>query len=1047
MSDFDRNWLKSRGFFKKEIKLLVEKTEVYVDEENSLAFVTVSSNEKIDGIKKELTSFKVNYVWFFFNSNRFKVFRKTGDIKWFYYSSSMRPDFLQSRSDKLSHFSPSKISSLYDTRDIVNNFYDQLWETRIKMAKGCTQLENDGNKLLVVQHLIDRLIFFYFLAQLKLIKIKVGKDDWVLDRRHTRDFFDWIYSVLDDHQMQDFLNTVFFDTLGKIEEGGWSSSSFKFNGEQFAVTAPSLNGGLFLEKKIEGINERNIRINGLKALIKDTLNKYNWILGEEVPNEEDVIGDLTPEIIGHIYEKFVVSLEQIGISRINLKDVKTAKGKLRQGRRAIGAYYTPEEVTKFISISTIYPFIISKLEEKFGKDAKRMWDNFAKRKLSELEKEDLEFCKYFYRNVLNKITICDNACGSGSFLIAAGDVLLDLYNHATEIFSFMKQYDKEIASLISEMETGPGVQYHIVKQITTRNLYGVDFAEGAVEIAKLRFWLWLISQLKKDTVSVEPLPNLDFNLMTGNSLFGFISAEEKSTGKGSYLEFVKPKGKTKIFSKTKQLGFVKGSSATEIIEEICTCKNKYKIAYDPKIRNELRKKIEEKSKPLKSQLDAKLLGKLNNFGVPINEADLVDWKPFHWGFEFCGVFDSNKDVAERGFDILIGNPPWVFTRGEHFNNKEKKYFEYFLNERNVIQSKKGKNIQSGKLNLYSLFIIRSIDLMNKNSRFGFVIPNNILRTTTYDIIRKYILDNCRVLSIADLSCGVFDGVTASSIVLTFKKEPASNQRVSNNVSVISEISDLAQNDYSEHKIKQEVFYKNPSYTFNIHSDMKSIELSKKIKSNTVSLGSLCDYIIEGIVASRERDVADNKLNHFYKPFLVGKDISRYKIDYKGKWICYDRTRLHRARPEEVFLSNKILVQRISGGDRPLVAALDRGKYYTFASINNIVLKKEAPVSIKYVLALINSNILNWYYSVNFSNRSELTVNISKTFLQELPIKLIDHNKQQQVIDLVDKIMLLKEKSGNQANISTLEQSINERIYDLYGIKNDLEKQTIENKTS
>lgn len=65
MSDFDRNWLKSRGFFKKEIKLLVEKTEVYVDEENSLAFVTVSSNEKIDGIKKELTSFKVNYVMVF----------------------------------------------------------------------------------------------------------------------------------------------------------------------------------------------------------------------------------------------------------------------------------------------------------------------------------------------------------------------------------------------------------------------------------------------------------------------------------------------------------------------------------------------------------------------------------------------------------------------------------------------------------------------------------------------------------------------------------------------------------------------------------------------------------------------------------------------------------------------------------------------------------------------------------------------------------------------------------------------------------------------
>lgn len=426
-------------------------------------------------------------------------------------------------------------------------------------------------------------------------------------------------------------------------------------------------------------------------------------------------------------------------------------------------------------------------------------------------------------------------------------------------------------------------------------------------------------------------------------------------------------------------------------------------------------------------------------GNSLIEDSTVSGKPFRWNEEFSEIMKS------EGFDLIIGNPPWVFTRGEHFSESEKEFFDNFLVREGTVQQKRGKNIQSGKLNLYSLFILKSLKLMKNGSILGFIVPNNILRTTTYDIVRKYVLDNCKILSIADLSIGVFEGVTASSVVLILRKETDKKNRDENEIKIISEITNLSSEQYKQHKIEQRYFYDNPSFTFNILSDTESVELTKKICYNAERLGSLCKYIIEGIVGSRERDVSDKRLDNSYKPFLVGKDIGRYKIDYKGKWICYDRNRLHRPRPEEVFLSNKILIQRISGGDNPLVAALDEQKYYTFASINNVVLKDDTKYDVKYILALLNSKLLNWYYSVNFSNRSDLTVNISKTFLDELPIKACSELENQSLLHLVDKILLLNKESkvllnrGTDREHEVKEQidkakiQIDKLIYKIYGL--------------
>jgi len=146
----------------------------------------------------------------------------------------------------------------------------------------------------------------------------------------------------------------------------------------------------------------------------------------------------------------------------------------------------------------------------------------------------------------------------------------------------------------------------------------------------------------------------------------------------------------------------------------------------------------------------------------------------------------------------------------------------------------------------------------------------------------------------------------------------------------------------------------------------------------------------GIIATgpdKNKYIAGAKLSEQYKPLIEGKNIKRYKILFANKYILYDRNKLYRAREEHIFLSpEKLITQRIGGGKYPLVVAYDNQKFYTFNSTNTILRKNNSALNLKYLLALMNSKLLNYYFKVQFTNKSELTVNISKTFLEQLPIK-------------------------------------------------------------
>jgi len=356
----------------------------------------------------------------------------------------------------------------------------------------------------------------------------------------------------------------------------------------------------------------------------------------------------------------------------------------------------------------------------------------------------------------------------------------------------------------------------------------------------------------------------------------------------------------------------------------------------------------------------------------------IDWKLFHWSKEFPEVIKSG------GFDIILENPPYIFTRGENFSPLQKKYFKNYISKLGLIQSKKGRQIQSNKLNTYSLFILRSLELLKEGGKLAAIIPNNFLRNTNLDIYRDYILSNYSINRIVDLSNSVFRNVVASIACLFIEnKKPDEEFKTQ----IISNIENLNENIYTENKRTQSSFLKNKSYVINIYLDDTAHKICEEIINNSIRLGEITEYIIEGIICSKKRNVFETRLMSIDMPFLEGKNIDRYITKWSGKFIRYKRENLHRARPNEVFTSNKLILQRISGGPKPLKVNYDPGIFYTFSSINNIIISDEyrKKFPLKLVLVILNSNLMNWYYAINFSNRSELTVNISKTFLEEIPI--------------------------------------------------------------
>src|SRR3989339_1069619 len=708
-----------------------------------------------------------------------------------------------------------------------------------------------------------------------------------------------------------------------------------------------------------------------------------------------------------------------------------------------GSFFTPGFITMYMCRETIRKAVVQKFNETKNwncTDIDSLYDKIEDRKEA--------------NKIINDLKICDPAVGSGHFLVSALNEMIaiksDLKILQDRDGKRLKEYHFEVVNdeLIVTDEDGELFEYipknkesqriqetlfHEKQTIIENCLFGVDLNPNSVKICRLRLWIELLKNAYyKNETELETLPNIDINIKCGNSLISrfALDADLKQALKKSASKWTIDSYRLAVDTYRNAQSKEQKREMERLINEIKTNFRSEISLNDPKakrlraLNGELfsmtnQGQLFELSKKEKDEWNAKvakLTAETQKLEAEIEEikSNKIYENAFEWRFEFPEVLDDNGDFI--GFNVVIGNPPYVFGGNEGISENEKKFFK--------INFETG----SGKVNLFTLFIERAFSVLKSSSHFGFIIPNTFLRVTSYDSTRKYLVKNSKIDSIYDFGDKVFDDAVTTAIVITATKGQYNDFQTNiindSNTGILS---------------KQEII--DNEFVIAINLNKNSQNLVKKLKSN-ILLGSICKEMIFGVVITKNKEeVVSITHKKGWKPFLEGKEIGSYFIKEVKQWLNYDHKLLHRARTKEIFETpEKILVQRITGGSKPLKAAYDNQSLYNKESINNIILKDDSPVKTKFILALLNSKLINWFYTMQFTNESNLTVNLSKTYLSQIPIAL--PTNETVFISIVDEILLIK-KENNLANTQALEDKLDRLIYQLYDLTQE-EIKIIEN---
>jgi len=717
-----------------------------------------------------------------------------------------------------------------------------------------------------------------------------------------------------------------------------------------------------------------------------------------------------------------------------------------------GSFFTPGFITMYMCRETIRKAVVQKFDHDFP--------DFKISRIEDIyELIPQKISRKKANEVINSIKICDPAVGSGHFLVSALNEMIAVKNDLKILEDregkSLHRYEVEVVNdeLIVTDEEGELFEYnpgnkesqriqetlfHEKQTIIENCLFGVDINSNSVKICRLRLWIELLKNAyyivqtghALSPIELQTLLNIDINIKCGNSLVSrfAIDADLKQALKkskwtiDSYRIAVDTYRNAESKEQKREMERLIADIKSDFRSEISL--NDPKVKKLRKLSGELfqmtnQQQLFEMSKKEKADWNKKvqqLTEETKKLETEIEEikANKIFENAFEWRFEFPEVLNDDGDFV--GFDVVIGNPPYVFGGNEGISISEKNYY------------KDNYECGSGKINLFTLFIEKAFRNLKNSAQFAFIIPNTFLRVTSYDSTRRYLVNNSRITSIYDFGDRVFDDAVTTAIVITATKGNfADYQTKLINASSVGTISkqDIIDNDF----------------VIATNTNKNSSSLLKKLKSNQ-TLGSICKEMIFGVVITKNKnEVVSDKPLKGWKPFLEGREIGAYTIQEIKQWLNYEPTLLHRARTKEVFETpEKILIQRITGGSKPLKAAYDNQGFYNKESINNIILNDDSPVQTKFVLALLNSKLINWFYVNQFTNESNLTVNLSKAYLSQIPLAIPNKTDEERIVSIVERILLKKKENKETIDLET---KIDQLVYQLYGLTEE-EIKIIEN---
>ncbi|WP_309500175.1 Eco57I restriction-modification methylase domain-containing protein [Sulfurovum sp.] len=368
---------------------------------------------------------------------------------------------------------------------------------------------------------------------------------------------------------------------------------------------------------------------------------------------------------------------------------------------------------------------------------------------------------------------------------------------------------------------------------------------------------------------------------------------------------------------------------------------------------------------------------------------------FVWEEEFPEVFEHG------GFDVVIGNPPYVFAR-ENMNQIEKDYY---------VKNYKSANYQ---INTYLLFMEKAVELIQPNAYYGLIVPNAWLMVYSGQGLRQYILDNCKLRQIINLSGYSFENVNVETIILIAEKEKIANNEFDVLLSVETEF-------IISHQKNQYDFSKNEGYEFRVFSDDDSSQLIEKLQNNSVILDSIVQIKAglqayekdKGIPKQSADDVKNRPYDYSYKfdentlKYLDGKDVGRYLISWNGLYLKYGE---HLASPRtfNLFDGKKIIIREITGKyPNSIIATYSEDIYLYNRSNIGIIEKENKNISLKYIVVILNSSLMSYYFMKNTAKSvRQMFPKIILNDLRQFPFKEIDQPSQQPFIKKADLMLSL-----------------------------------------
>ncbi len=663
-----------------------------------------------------------------------------------------------------------RLQSALDVERVTKKFFRDFQDQHgafLELIRGIT---DERQRHWYASVLLNRLMFIYFLQKKPPGFLDGGNQSYLRDKleqskRRGRDRF---YS--------EFLQALFFEGFAK-PDGKRSAEAKNLLGQ-----IKYLNGGLFLPHRIEQENPRIAVPDRALENLFNLFDRYTWHLDDTPGGKDD---EINPDVLGYIFEKYI-------------------------NQKAFGAYYTRTQITEYLCEQTIHRLILDAVNTS---DALK--DHLpagvkvrAYPTLGDLLLDlDAALCRRLLHEVLPSLSLLDPACGSGAFLVAAMKTLINVYAAVVGRIEFL--HDKNLTTWLAGIKKNhPSVGYFIKKRIITDNLFGVDIMEEATEIARLRLFLALVASAQS-VDDLEPLPNIDFNILAGNSLVGLLRVDETA------------------FESRKFQGSLFRRKYREVLEEKNRLIDAFRHATEyAEDLTALRDAIDAKKQEAYETLNDILLDDLKGLGIkyeqatwdesenvvgkpkkrPLKPADIEDQHPFHWGFEFDEVLN-----ARGGFDAIITNPPWETFKpyakeffGEHSDLVSKRnmtihdfekeqsrlledpelraewlkylsqfphvsaYFRSAPQYRNQISIVNGKKVGTD-INLYKLFVERCFNLLKLDGRCGMITPGSIYNDLGAKQLRETLFTRCQLNPLFGLSNEryIFEGVEHRQVICIF----------------------------------------------------------------------------------------------------------------------------------------------------------------------------------------------------------------------------------------------------------------------------------------